>query len=108
VPDETYRGFLAANQTGEVIGCGGIVISPWPGTLGQGSPRRAMILNMYVEAGYRRRGVARALMQVMIAWCRENGFAHVGLHASDDGRPLYEKLGFKPTSEMRLELTVGE
>src|SRR5437660_3535230 len=104
VSDGTHRGFLAANKTVEVIGGGGIVISAWPGTLGQRSPRRAMILNMYVEAGYRRRGVARALMEVMIAWCRENGFAQVSLHASDAGRLLYEKLGFKPTNEMRLDL----
>jgi GNAT superfamily N-acetyltransferase len=106
--DGMYRGLLAVNQTGEIVGGGGIVISPWPGTLGQRSPLRAMILNMYVEAGHRRRGVARALMQVMIAWCRENGFTHVGLHASDEGRPLYEKLGFKPSSEMRLELAAEE
>jgi hypothetical protein len=25
------------------------------------------------------------------------------LHASDDGRRLYERLGFVPTNEMRLE-----
>jgi len=28
----------------------------------------------------------------------------VSLHASDDGRKLYEELGFQPTNEMRLEL----
>jgi hypothetical protein len=25
------------------------------------------------------------------------------LHASDEGRPLYEKLGFEATNEMRLK-----
>ena len=104
VSDGSYRGFLAVDQTGAAIGGGGIVISPWPGVPGQRQPRRAMILNVYVEREHRRRGVARALMETMIAWCRENGFADVGLHASDEGRPLYEQLGFKPTSEMRLDL----
>jgi GNAT superfamily N-acetyltransferase len=64
-----------------------------------------MILNMYVEREHRRRGIARALMEKMIAWCRENGFVSVGLHASDEGRPLYEQLGFEATNEMRLKLT---
>ena len=104
VPDGSYRGFLACNEAGEIVGGGGIVISPWPGNFQQEKPRRAMILNMYVEKPYRRRGIARALMEVMIAWCRKEGFGYVGLHASDEGRPLYEKLGFRPTNEMRLEL----
>ncbi len=104
VADGSYRGFLAVTNSGEVVGGGGIVISAWPGILGQRQPRRAMILNMYVEKPYRRRGIARALMETMIDFCRREGFAHVGLHASDEGRPLYEKLGFKPTNEMRLDL----
>lgn len=104
VPDGSYRGFLALDATGNPIGGGGIVISPWPGSLGQRSPLRAMIVNVYVEPGHRRRGIARALLETMIAWCRENDFASVGLHASDAGRPLYEQLGFTPTTEMRLPL----
>jgi len=43
-------------------------------------------------------------MQAMIAWCRENGFVSVELHASDEGRGLYEQLGFEATGEMRLIL----
>lgn len=100
----SYCGFLAVGANGEVIGGAGIVISAWPGVLGQRQPKRAMILNMYVEREHRRRGIARELMKTMIAWCRENQFSSVGLHASDEGRPLYEQLGFKPTNEMSLEL----
>ena len=104
IADGWYRGFLATGEDGEVIGGGGVVISAWPGILGQRKPQRAMILNMYVEPSHRRKGVARALLRAMIDWCRENGFADVSLHASEDGRPLYEQLGFKPTNEMRLPL----
>jgi GNAT superfamily N-acetyltransferase len=102
--DGSYRGFLAEDRSGAVVGGGGIVISPWPGVLGQRQPRRAMILNMYVERAHRRKGIAQALMEAMIAWCSENAFAYVSLHASEQGRGLYERLGFKPTDEMRLEL----
>lgn len=103
VRNGSYRGFLAMNESGQVIGGGGIVISAWPGSLGQHEPKRAMILNVYVEPKYRRRGIARDLMKTMIAWCKDNGFLKVGLHASDEGRPLYESLGFKPTNEMQLD-----
>jgi hypothetical protein len=40
----------------------------------------------------------------MIEWCRKQGLAMVYLHASQDGRSLYESLGFEPTTEMRLKL----
>ena len=103
VRDGSYRGFLAVNESGEIIGGGGIVLSAWPGSLGQREPKRAMILNVYVDREYRRRGIARELMKTMIAWCKENGFLRVGLHASDEGRPLYQSLGFKPTNEMQLD-----
>ena len=45
-----------------------------------------------------------ALMRTLIDWCRAEGFNSVNLHASVDGRPLYEQLGFEATNEMRLGL----
>jgi GNAT superfamily N-acetyltransferase len=57
-----------------------------------------------VYPDFRRKGIARDLMKIMIDWCRTEGFAAVYLHASKDGRPLYEALGFEPTTEMRLKL----
>jgi GNAT superfamily N-acetyltransferase len=107
VTDGSYRGFLAVTPQSLVAGGGGIVISPWPGQFHQRTAKRAMILNLYVEREHRRRGIARLLMETMISWCRDNGFTNVGLHASDEGRPLYEQLGFKPTNEMRLDLIGG-
>ena len=60
---------------------------------------------MYTEPAYRRQGVARLLVRTMIEWCRAEGFVAVALHASKDGRPLYESFGFRPTNEMRLRLS---
>ena len=63
-----------------------------------------MIVNVYTEPAYRRRGLARRLMIAMLDWLRQQGYGTVSLHASDYGRPLYESLGFKVTNEMRLQL----
>lgn len=101
LPSGAYRGWLAEADR-KIVGGAGIVISAWPGMLGSPLAKRAMILNMFVEQEYRRRGIARALMETMIAWCKAEGFTSVGLHASDEGRPLYESMGFEPTNEMRL------
>jgi GNAT superfamily N-acetyltransferase len=97
-----YFGFLADHQ-GEVIGGGGVWLRPLlprPGTL-RGS-LEAYVLNVYTEPDHRRSGVARAIMQAIIEWSREQGVARVSLHASVEGRPLYRDLGFEPTNEMRI------
>lgn len=93
-----------AESHGAVVGGGIIVFAHWPSVPGSSDPRRPWILNIYVEPPVRRRGIARALMQTAIDCCREQGFPFVSLHASPQGRPLYESLGFEPTNEMRLKL----
>jgi len=40
----------------------------------------------------------------MMDWLRKEGFPKVGLHASDEGRPLYESLGFEVSNEMEIKL----
>jgi hypothetical protein len=43
-------------------------------------------------------------MLTMIDWCKREGIARVTLHASEDGRHLYESLGFESSNEIRLKL----
>jgi GNAT superfamily N-acetyltransferase len=100
VRDGSYYGLFAGLEDGMVIGGGGILVVPWPGT----EPRRCWIQNVYVRPEFRRQGVARQIMRALLDWCRTKGFDSVSLHASTDGRPLYEELGFLPTNEMRLNL----
>jgi len=57
---------------------------------------------VYTEAECRKRGIARQVMQTILAWIKERGLRAVNLHASAEGRGLYEKLGFEATNEMRL------
>jgi GNAT superfamily N-acetyltransferase len=99
-----YRGWLAQNGAGEVVAGGGVLILPWPSHPRDAQTRRPMIINIYTEPGYRRRGLARQLMIAMLEWMRQQGYGTVSLHASDYGRPLYESLGFKATNEMRMQL----
>jgi GNAT superfamily N-acetyltransferase len=62
------------------------------------------ILNVYAEQAFRRHGLALQLVETALAWCGTNGIRTVILHTSEDGRPLYDRLGFRPTNEMRLVL----
>jgi GNAT superfamily N-acetyltransferase len=103
IPDGSFRSWLACDNSRVVAG-GAVIISPWPAHAYDLECRRATILNVYTDPDYRRRGIARRLMQTMIAWCKQQGFARVTLHASEQGRHLYESLGFEPSNEMRLTL----
>lgn len=103
IPEGSFRSWLACDNVRVVAG-GAVVIVPWPAHAYDLECRRATILNVYTEPEYRRRGIARQIMETMIRWCREEGFARVSLHASDYGRPLYESLGFVDSNEMRLNL----
>jgi ribosomal protein S18 acetylase RimI-like enzyme len=104
--NRSFRAWFAVTGM-RVAGGGAVVISPWPSHPYDLECRRATILNLYVYPECRRQGIARRLMQAMIDWCASQGFAAVSLHASPDGRHLYEALGFKPTNEMRLALKPG-
>ena len=62
----------------------------------------AIVLNVYVEPAWRRRGVAEAMMRALLNAPAVRSIRRIVLHASPDGRRLYERLGFVPTNEMRL------
>ncbi len=110
ITDGRYVGWVAELDAGsrEVVGGAGLQLRellPRPDVARERLVRgpQGLIVNVYTERAWRRKGVADALMRELLQWCRGNGIESVVLHASDDGRPLYEKLGFRPTNEMRYD-----
>jgi GNAT superfamily N-acetyltransferase len=63
------------------------------------------ILSMYTEPEYRGRGLAGRIVREAVRICRARGFARVALHAARRARPMYRRLGFERTWEMRRELS---
>ena len=101
--DGSYRHWLALDRSGRVAGGGGVLLGPWPANPKDPCTERAVILNVYTELEFRKRGIARQIMLTILAWVKQRGFRAVNLHASAEGRHLYEKLGFEATNEMRLK-----
>jgi GNAT superfamily N-acetyltransferase len=97
----SYRGWLALSD-GRVVGGGGVLLCSWPASPKDLFLERPIILNVYTEPDFRQRGIAQQIMLTILEYLRAEGFASVSLHASDQGRHLYEQLGFVATNEMRL------
>jgi ribosomal protein S18 acetylase RimI-like enzyme len=97
-----YHAWLVEAPDGSIAAGTGLWLMDWPPhMIGQGT-HRGNILNVYTESNYRRRGLARQMMQAVLTWCGENHVDTIILHASPSGRSLYESMGFAPTNEMRL------
>ncbi|MBP9201714.1 MAG: GNAT family N-acetyltransferase [Gemmatimonadales bacterium] len=102
-----YVGWLAAPADDPHAVAGGAgaqrrQVLPHPdGAGGVAEGQHAIVLNVWTEPRWRRQGVAVRLMEAVLAWAREEQLDRLVLHASDAGRPLYERLGFVRTNEMR-------
>jgi GNAT superfamily N-acetyltransferase len=92
-----------AEANGTVVAGSGLLLIEWPPHLIGRSSHRGYILNIYTHPDHRRKGLAKRLTQAAVDWCRANGIEIVFLHASEQGRPVYESMGFKPGPEMRLK-----
>ncbi len=70
--------------------------------------RTGVLFNVYTRSTYRRRGLARRVMEALLDDARRHGLDVVELHATEDGYPLYRALGFEDDSTthrpMRLML----
>lgn len=100
-----YKGYaIVENSTQKVIGGGAIWIGvggPLP-MVPSGDLRRATVTNVYVDKEHRRQGLARQLVEKLIAMAKADGYRVLELQASDAGRHLYESLGFEDIHEYRM------
>jgi ribosomal protein S18 acetylase RimI-like enzyme len=66
------------------------------------APGRAHLVSMWVDPCYRRRGVARALVDRAVRWAADHQGREVVLWVVDQNtaaRTLYERIGFRPTGQ---------
>jgi GNAT superfamily N-acetyltransferase len=102
--EEEYVGWLALCQ-GDVVAGGGIhlrYLGPMPGCCTGG--RAGHIANVYTLSAHRRRGLAREIIKMILGWAETEQLDRVTLSASEQGRGLYESLGFVATLEMYLPI----
>ena len=98
--DGRYSGWITSDLSAPIASAGLLILEWPPHPLDPAGGTRAYLLNVFVEPAWRGRGLARQLVKLCLAETRRRKIRIVSLHASDQGRPLYESLGFRAANEM--------
>ncbi|MCI4354618.1 MAG: GNAT family N-acetyltransferase [Thermoplasmata archaeon] len=96
-----FIGWVAVDARGRATGSGAIwltEIQPRPTELHGWRP---YILSMYTEPRHRGEGIASGIVRAAVQFARDRGYSRITLHASKMGRPVYRRLGFERSWEMR-------
>lgn len=112
---ESRRYFESGEQTtviasdGEtLVGCASLSYTWIMPTFSHPTGNRAHLMNVYTRADYRRRGISKKMVEILIDEAKENGVTEISLDATEMGRPLYESLGFKASDScMVMDLEGG-
>ena len=56
-------------------------------------------MNVYTMKEWQRQGIARKMVSILIDEAWKRGVTEISLDATEEGRPLYERLGFAPSTE---------
>ena len=56
-------------------------------------------MNVFTLKEWQRRGIARNMVSMLIEDARNRGATEISLDATEEGRPLYSKLGFTDSTE---------
>ena len=103
--EDRFFAFLA-EQDGEALSFGGMVLKKIPGDFNQSSYLEGDILNMYTVPNVRRKGISALILQNLLNEALRRGVTKVSLHTSNDGEKLYRKFGFRdpvyPVMEINL------
>jgi GNAT superfamily N-acetyltransferase len=100
----TFVAWLASDNE-NLIATSGICFYTVPPTFSNLTGRTSYIMNMYTLEQYRKQGIASKLFDRVIEEAKSRGCKKIYLHATENGRPLYKKFGFKETdNEMTYSL----
>ena len=82
-----------------VAGCASMSFMRIMPTFSHPTGKRAHLMNVYTRSEYRRQGIARKMVKMLIDETWKRGATEISLDATKMGRPLYESLGFTNSTE---------
>ena len=91
--DGTFVSWLAVDD-GKIVGTSGMSFVEKPPYFGCPSGKIGLLSSMFTDPQYRRRGIARKLLSLVVEEARNYGCGTVQITASDMGVLLYTDFGF--------------
>ncbi|HEX5324642.1 MAG TPA: GNAT family N-acetyltransferase [Capsulimonadaceae bacterium] len=107
VPSGDFIAWLA-EADGQVVATSGLVFFQRPPTPGSLSGLDAYVLNMYTLPDWRGKGIATALLKQIIEYVKTTPARRVSLRATDAGRAIYDKFGFRVSGDYMDLVLAGE
>lgn len=95
-----------AEVESEVVGSGILSFINWPPGPGESHARAGLLHSLYTDLKFRRLGIAKSIIGNAISASKKRDLKWITLGASDDGKPLYEKLGFRLSTEAKMFLVL--
>ena len=89
--------WVAEDENGEMIATAAVLFMDFLPAFNNSAGKRGYITNVYTMDAYRRKGIARNLMQKLEDEALKHGVTHLVLHASEMGRKVYGKYGYRET-----------
>ncbi len=83
-----------ATENEYIIGTAGVCFFQYPPSFSNITGKIAYITNVYTRNEYRKQGIATRLLELIMEEVKNEGCKFVRLHASSQGKKLYEKMGF--------------
>lgn len=98
---------LIAEENGNLLSTAAIIYYDLPPSFTNKIGIRGYVTNVYTAPEHRRKGLSKMLLKKLLEDAESRGIKKLWLGASEDGRPLYEKLGFIQ-QESYMELTLED
>lgn len=90
-----YHIALVASDGQHEVGCGALCFQEELPSPDNPSGLCAYLMNIFVMPDYRRSGVGRAIVEALVDEARSRGAGKIWLETTEQGRTLYESLGFR-------------
>ena len=94
ITDGSFSSWVAEND-GKIVATSGISFFTLPPNKKCPTGKVAYIANMFTYQEYRKQGIASKLFALTVEEAINRGCIKIMLNATDMGRPIYEKYGFK-------------
>ncbi len=99
---------LVAESDGKIVAMSGLTLYILPPNDWCPNGKTAYIGNLFTLPDYRRQGIAAKLFSLMVEEAKNLGCERIQLHATDRGRPIYEKYGFEDSPDSMAYYPFGK